>query len=69
MSFDDALAIARLGKPVRRDAWPLTRSLVFSAGQGLVRAVCVLNEGSTTAVLKASDIPAGDRDAGDWSQV
>lgn len=69
MDHAAAIALARLGIAVQRAAWAPTRRIIFAAGAGNARAVCLLLEGTTERVLRAADLTAADRSALDWRRA
>ncbi len=66
MKWEEVEALASMGEPVRRSSWPATRSVVFSAGSGTTRAVGVMRDGSTSAVLTNLTFTAAEFAADDW---
>ena len=73
MTFPDARALAKAGVAVRRDSWPITKTLSYSKGPGSMRAVAVINNSATSpatvAVVKNSDFGQGEFSAQDWRQA
>lgn len=69
MTFTEAMATARLGKPVRHDSWPLTRYISFERGDGEADVVGVLVDGAAVRPLRASDFTLTLRSAVDWREV
>lgn len=69
MTFSEARALAKAGAAVRRDAWPSTRTLIYSAGTGTVRAVACLVNGSVITVVKNTDFGQTEFEAQDWRQA
>lgn len=57
---------ARAGLPVRRETWPSSKTLTFSAGGGTVRAVAMIVQGSTQRIVNAEDFGRAEFEAIDW---
>lgn len=66
MTWPEAREYARAGVPVRREAWALTKSLVYVKGAGTTRAVAVIVTSTTTSVVKSADFGELEFKAPDW---
>jgi len=73
MTFTDARALAKAGVDVRRDSWPITKTLSFAKGPGSTRAVAVINNSAvspaTITVVKNTDFGPAEFAAQDWRQA
>lgn len=69
MNFPEARALAKAGVAVRRDAWPITKTLVYSKGPGSVRAVAALVTSGVVTVVKNSDFGQAEFVAQDWRRA
>jgi hypothetical protein len=73
MTFPEARELAKAGAAVRREAWPVTRTLIYTAGAGSVRAVAAINNAgvspATLTVVKNSDFGQAEFAAQDWRRA
>ena len=73
MTFPDARALAKAGSAIRRNSWPITKTLSYSRGAGSTRAVAVINNSAVTpatvTVVKNSDFGQADFAAQDWGRA
>lgn len=68
MNWPEARALAKAGVAVRMDSWPLTKTLIYSAG-GSVRAVAMLSVSGVMSVVKNTDFGPAEIAAENWRRA